>query len=499
MNFLRPTLTIDDQRGKTFFMSLKIGSIARRLLFLGLAALALTAALPASAQVVIYRFEIETDRDFNRDSYDGGYLVAPFNGGAASLIFTLDGAKTYTETASTGNMFTAVTDKKEIQWVVTATAGGTTTTDADGNSTTTGTDTYLAFGPADSSASFHTLTADITSLIAKEMKGRAVGASNAVSTNHPGRIGSAAVLDWRLKFDKNLSNRSNKAGHTVAESIQDVKDQLFKDGYLPEGVLNLSVATASLAGGGAGTAYSQSLVSSGGSGTVTWAIVGGSLPPGLSLSGATISGTPTTSGTFSFTVRATDGSSPAQTATRTLSILISQISIPTNPAPATATNGTAYTTTLAALHGISPLTWTLGPSPATLPLGLALNSSTGVISGTPIGANTTDFNVTVTDSSDTPKSATSTLTIKVTLVILTPATLPDATVGAAYAEALTAEGGKLPIVWSLKAGSTLPAGITLTGSTLSGTPTTAGVNTFTLVVTDVAGVTSEREFTLTVN
>ena len=84
-------------------------------------------------------------------------------------------------------------------------------------------------------------------------------------------------------------------------------------------------------------------------------------------------------------------------------------------------------------------------------------------------------------------------------MILTPATLPDATVGAAYAQALTAEGGKLPIVWSLEAGSTLPAGITLTGSTLSGTPTTAGVNTFTLVVTDVAGVTSEREFTLTVN
>lgn len=494
MNFLRPTLTIDDQRGKTFFMSLKIGSIARRLLFLGLAALALTAALPASAQVVIYRFEIETDRDFNRDSYDGGYLVAPFNGGAASLIFTLDGAKTYTETASTGNMFTAVTDKKEIQWVVTATAGGTTTTDADGNSTTTGTDTYLAFGPADSSASFHTLTADITSLIAKEMKGRAVGASNAVSTNHPGRIGSAAVLDWRLKFDKNLTNRSNKAGHTVAESIQDVKDQLFKDGYLPEGVLNLSVATASLAGGGVGTAYSQSLVSSGGSGTVTWAIVGGSLPTGLSLSGATISGTPTTSGTFSFTVRATDGSSPAQTATRTLSIVISPMSITTSSVP-TATNGTAYTTTLVAANGVSPLTWAVD----TLPSGLALNSSTGVISGTPTGANTTHFTVTVTDSSTTPQSVSTSFDMKVTLVILTPATLPDATVGSAYAEALTAAGGKLPLVWSLKAGSTLPAGITLTGSALSGTPTTAGVNTFTLVVTDDASVTSEREFTLTVN
>jgi N-acetylneuraminic acid mutarotase len=55
--------------------------------------------------------------------------------------------------------------------------------------------------------------------------------------------------------------------------------------------------------------YSQVLVASG-TGTLTWSLTGGSLPPGLNLtSNGTISGTPTTAGTFSFTARVSNGSS----------------------------------------------------------------------------------------------------------------------------------------------------------------------------------------------
>ena len=478
-------------------MTQPFGPIARRLVFHVLAAIALLSALPASAQVIIYRFELETDRDFNRDSYDGGYLVAPFNGGAASLIFTNDGAKTYSETAATGNFSTAVTDKKEVQWVITATSGGTTTTNEDGSAgTTTGVDTYLAFGPADSTETFHTLTADISTRIAKKMKGRVVGASSAVSTNHPGRIGSAAILDWKLTFDSSLTRSSNKSSTSVADSVQDVKDALFGRGYLPEGVSNLTVVTTSLAGGGAGTAYSANLVSSGGTGSVTWAIASGSLPAGLSLSGSTITGTPTATGTVNFTVRATDSGSPAQTATRALSILISQITITTATLLPEATNGTAYSVTMAAKDGIAPLTWSIVDA---LPAGLAINSSTGVISGTPIGANTTTVNITVEDSSTpTKKSVTNTFTLKVTLVILNT-TLPSGTVGTAYAQALTAAGGKLPLTWSLKDNNALPSGLTISGSTITGTPDTAGTTNFTLVVTDDAGVKVEKPFGLTIN
>ena len=479
-------------------MTQPFGPIARRIVFHVLAAIALLSALPASAQVIIYRFELETDRDFNRDSYDGGYLVAPFNGGAASLIFTNDGAKTYNETAASGNFSTAVTDKKEVQWVITATSGGTTTTNEDGSAgTTTGVDTYLAFGPADSTETFHTLTADISTRIAKKLKGRVVGASSAVSTNHPGRIGSAAILDWKLTFDQSLTRSSNKSSTSVADSVQDVKDALFGRGYLPEGVSNLTVVTSSLANGGIGTAYSATLVSSGGSGAVTWSLASGKLPAGLSISGSSITGTPTETGTFNFTVRATDSGSPAQTATRALSILISQISITTLQLLPEATNGIAYSVTLAAKDGIAPLTWS-DPN-STLPPGLTINSSTGVISGTPIGANTTDVNIQVKDSSGlATDSVRRTFKLKVTLVILNT-TLPSGTVGAAYAEALTASGGKLPLAWSLKDQTSLPSGLTITGSSITGTPDTAGTTTFTLVATDADGVKVEKPFDISIN
>jgi hypothetical protein len=84
----------------------------------------------------------------------------------------------------------------------------------------------------------------------------------------------------------------------------------------------LAVTTSSLSGGILGTPYSQTLAAAGGTTTgYTWTTISGSLPTGLSLSsGGVISGTPTVSGTFSFTVKVTDSGS--HTATQPLSITI---------------------------------------------------------------------------------------------------------------------------------------------------------------------------------
>jgi hypothetical protein len=69
--------------------------------------------------------------------------------------------------------------------------------------------------------------------------------------------------------------------------------------------------------------YVFSLVSVGGFGSVSWTIVSGSLPPGLTMAtNGLISGTPTTAGTYSFTARATDSGNPQQTASVNLSIQI---------------------------------------------------------------------------------------------------------------------------------------------------------------------------------
>lgn len=67
----------------------------------------------------------------------------------------------------------------------------------------------------------------------------------------------------------------------------------------------VTVTTTSLAGGTVGTVYSQPLAALGGSGSYTFSVSAG-LPPGLTIFGATVAGTPTTPGTYSFSITATD-------------------------------------------------------------------------------------------------------------------------------------------------------------------------------------------------
>jgi hypothetical protein len=84
----------------------------------------------------------------------------------------------------------------------------------------------------------------------------------------------------------------------------------------------LAITTSSpLPGGTVGTHYSKTLSASGGSGGNTWSKTSGTLPAGLSLSSAgVISGTPTTSGTKTFTIQVTD--SAAATASTIFSLTI---------------------------------------------------------------------------------------------------------------------------------------------------------------------------------
>jgi len=90
-----------------------------------------------------------------------------------------------------------------------------------------------------------------------------------------------------------------------------------------------------------GTSYSSSIGVSGGTSPYTCSITG-SLPPGLTRTACTISGTPTTNGTYPFTVQATDSTSPANTGTQSCSITIGS----TPPPPGTRLLGTGATGTI---------------------------------------------------------------------------------------------------------------------------------------------------------
>ena len=92
-----------------------------------------------------------------------------------------------------------------------------------------------------------------------------------------------------------------------------------------------------------------------------------------------------------------------------------------------------------------------------------------------------------------------TLVIVPTLTITTASPLPGAQPGTAYSQTLAATGGTSPYTWTLV--SALPAGLTLSpGGQISGTPTTAGVTTFTVEATDSSfpNFNATKAFTLSV-
>lgn len=112
---------------------------------------------------------------------------------------------------------------------------------------------------------------------------------------------------------------------------------------------------------------------------VGWNLTG-SLPPGITFLNGVLSGVPTIPGTYDFDVEAFDAS--GNFASDSFSIQVVQIT--TNSLPSgivTSPVGTFYSATLNQLGGTSPVSWQL--QTGTLPPGLFLHESTGVISGTP--------------------------------------------------------------------------------------------------------------------
>lgn len=138
-----------------------------------------------------------------------------------------------------------------------------------------------------------------------------------------------------------------------------------------------TITTASLPNGTDGAAYSQTLAATGDT-PISWSVVSGALPAGLTLNASTgqITGTPSGTGTASFTVRATNG---AGTDDQALAITVDAAapSITTVALPYAYVD-VPYSYQLQAT-GTGSITWSV--TAGTLPSGLSL-SSAGVLSGT---------------------------------------------------------------------------------------------------------------------
>jgi hypothetical protein len=183
--------------------------------------------------------------------------------------------------------------------------------------------------------------------------------------------------------------------------------------------LQITTTNATLATGTDGTAYSTSLVATGGTGGYTWSFTGGTnlvaANLGLAANG-TISGTPGAYGAFPFSVQVQDTQGNTQTANLTLNVNPPPLTVTTTPnsLPSVTVNS-VYPggVMLGASGGIAPYTWALVSGPTTFPAGIGLVSN-GAISGTATAAGFYTFTVQVTDSSTpTPLTKTATLNISV--------------------------------------------------------------------------------------
>jgi hypothetical protein len=172
-----------------------------------------------------------------------------------------------------------------------------------------------------------------------------------------------------------------------------------------------------------GGTYAQGFFLSGGAAPYTWSVASGSLPPGLALTSpyatsgdnnSQLSGTPTTAGTYTFTMRVSDYD--GQQATQQFILTVAPpLQISTTPL-ANGTVGVPYSRDLPAQGGTPPYTWSVVTNINELPPGLTLGATppdfNNVLTGTPTQAGTFTFAMQVQDSQDNTVSGTLTITIK---------------------------------------------------------------------------------------
>jgi|GEM_PF-1205303 len=302
-----------------------------------------------------------------------------------------------------------------------------------------------------------------------------------------------------------------------------------------------------LLAGTVGVSYTQTLAATGGTTPYTWTIDQGSLPPGLNLGSSTgaISGTPTSTGTSTFTIRITGSNALYSTKDFTLTIYA------------------VYTGSLATAVNQPSLTFT-SPSPSSLPWfpqatinhdgvaaarsGTISDSQTSVMQTTVTGPGTFSFwwkvssesgydfqtfyldgvaqtgaisgevdwqqkTYTVISGTHTLKWVYSkdssgssgsdcgwvdqlTLPVAIAPTITTLNPLPTVAKGDTYSLALAASGGATPYTWSITSGA-LPTGMSMTSAgVISGSCSSATIANFTVQVKGKDALTSTQAFSL---
>jgi uncharacterized protein YhjY with autotransporter beta-barrel domain len=260
-------------------------------------------------------------------------------------------------------------------------------------------------------------------------------------------------------------------------------------------VLVITPASGTLAAGQVGASYSQSFTAAGG--TAPYGYVASVAPAGLSLDSATglLSGVPTSAGTYSFSVTATDSHGATGSTNYTLTVTPGALPV-ANPVSATVVANSSNAVSLS-LSGAMATSVAVASAPTH---GTAVASGTSITYTPTAGYSGADsFTYTASNGSGTSSPATVTLTVTAPTLAITPSAgaLPAGQVGTVYSQSFQASGGIGPYSF---ASSGHPQGLNLTSATglLTGTPTAQGSYSVSVTVTDSHGATGSATYTLNI-
>jgi uncharacterized repeat protein (TIGR01451 family) len=259
----------------------------------------------------------------------------------------------------------------------------------------------------------------------------------------------------------------------------------------------ITLTPDALPAGQVGVAYLQAITATP-SGAFTFSLAQGSLPSGMTLNPMTgvLSGMATTTGTFSFTVKADLGNECSGTRSYSLAINCPAIAIAPAALPDGST-GVAYNQTLSAQPAGG--NYTFAVVSGALPLGLSLNQAIGVISGTPTVNGQSGFTIRATGFGGCTGSRAYTINVGNGCPAITLPDLPSGTVGQTYSNSVAASP---PGAYSYAVTSgSLPPGLTLFDSVglIFGFPAAAGTFDFAIKATDSNGCMQTRRYSVTIS
>ncbi|WP_374947808.1 beta strand repeat-containing protein [Agreia sp.] len=198
---------------------------------------------------------------------------------------------------------------------------------------------------------------------------------------------------------------------------------------------------------------------------------------------------------YTFTVAAQNAAGTGPASARSGAVVPNVSPTLTFPAPPSGQVGVSYSTQLTVTNGTSPFTWSV--SSGSLPPGISLGASTGLLSGIPTAAGSYPITVRIVDASGQTASKAVTLVIAAAPVVSYTPTAGE--VDVAFSQQPSVSGGTGPFTWTISAGS-LPPGVSINASTgqIAGTPTTAGNFTVTVAATDAFGQVASKTATISI-